>query len=130
MDVRNWLKDLGLERYAEAFEENELELADLADLTVDDLKDDLGVKRLPDRKKMLKAIAALSDDGPATVATPVPEDPTVPDRGPTPDPLPPPAEAAPEKPARTLGGRSRRPPRGDPYEGSILGGLGDLVGDR
>ena len=139
MDVRNWLRSIGLERYADAFEENELVLADLPDLTVADIKDDLGVRRLPDRKKLIKAIEALAEGGPPTapmsadpqmppIVHKVPEellaseDPMTPDRTPTPDPLPPAAEAAPEKPARTLSGRSRRSAPGDPYVGSVLGG--------
>ena len=57
MDIRTWLTDLGLERYAEAFEENEVTVEDLTELTSADLKDDLGVKKLIDRKKLLAAIA-------------------------------------------------------------------------
>ena len=56
MDIRTWLTNLGLERYAESFEENEVTVEDLPDLTPDDLKDDLGVKKLTDRKKLLAAM--------------------------------------------------------------------------
>ena len=45
--VRTWLKAQGLERYADAFEENEVTVEDLPDLTPADLKDDLGVKKGP-----------------------------------------------------------------------------------
>ncbi len=57
MDIRTWLTNLGLQRYAESFEENEVTVEDLPELTTDDLKDDLGVKKLTDRKKLLAAIA-------------------------------------------------------------------------
>lgn len=57
MDIRTWLTHLGLQRYADAFEENEVTVEDLPDLTPADLKDELGVKKLIDRKKLLAAIA-------------------------------------------------------------------------
>ncbi len=64
MDVRAWLKGLELEAYAEAFAENGVDAALLPDLTNEDLKD-LGVARLADRKRLLKAIAGLSDGQPS-----------------------------------------------------------------
>ena len=59
MEVGAWLTGLGLERYAAAFEENGVDAALLCELTNDDLKD-LGVARIADRKRLLKAIAELS----------------------------------------------------------------------
>ena len=54
MDIRTWLTNLGLQRYADSFEENEVTVEDLPDLT----PDDLGVKKLIDRKKLLAAMFA------------------------------------------------------------------------
>ena len=59
MDVEAWLRSLGLEVYIEAFTENGVDAALLPELTSDDLKD-LGVARLADRKRLLKAISGLS----------------------------------------------------------------------
>ncbi len=61
MDVGAWLRELGLEEYAPAFEANGVDAALLPQLTNEDLKD-LGVGRLSDRKRLLRAIAKLSDD--------------------------------------------------------------------
>lgn len=62
MDMKAWLEDLGLEDYVEAFAENGIDAALLPDLTNDDLKD-LGVSRLADRKRILKAIKSLTQEG-------------------------------------------------------------------
>ena len=56
-DIRQWLTDLGLERFAEAFEREELTPANLPELSDDELKD-LGLPLGP-RKTILKAIEAL-----------------------------------------------------------------------
>ena len=58
MDVAAWLRQLGLERYAPVFRENEIDWEVVADLTEADLEK-LGLPLGP-RKKLLKAIAALS----------------------------------------------------------------------
>jgi len=42
MDLRDWLRSLGLERYEAAFRENEIDETVLPSLTAEDLKD-LGV---------------------------------------------------------------------------------------
>jgi class 3 adenylate cyclase/tetratricopeptide (TPR) repeat protein len=57
VDVAAWLRDVGLERYAQAFLENDIRTDVLPDLTETDLEK-LGVS-LGDRKRFLKAIAAL-----------------------------------------------------------------------
>jgi class 3 adenylate cyclase/tetratricopeptide (TPR) repeat protein/ABC-type lipoprotein export system ATPase subunit len=57
-EVRNWLIDNGFERFADAFEFNEVDWALLLELSNDDLKD-LGVAKLADRKKMLAVLAPL-----------------------------------------------------------------------
>jgi class 3 adenylate cyclase len=62
MDVRTWLKGFGLDDYAEAFAENGVDGELLRELTNEDLKD-LGVARLADRKRLLKAIEELAGEG-------------------------------------------------------------------
>ena len=57
MDVADWLKDLGLERYAPAFRDNAIDAELLPELTDEHLKE-LGLP-LGHRVKLLKAIAAL-----------------------------------------------------------------------
>ena len=57
-DIREWLSDLGLDEYADAFVENEVGPSLLAELTNDDLKD-LGVAKLGHRKAMLASIRKL-----------------------------------------------------------------------
>ena len=61
-DVRQWLSDLGLERYAQLFAENEIDLAALRHITDQDLKE-LGVPMGP-----RKVIAAAIPDLPEAVA--------------------------------------------------------------
>src|SRR5262245_11768044 len=56
-DIRQWLADLGLERYGDVFEREELTPANLPELTDDELKG-LGLPLGP-RKTILKAINAL-----------------------------------------------------------------------
>ena len=58
MDVADWLRALGLERYEAAFRENDVDAELLPDLTADDLKD-LGVTSVGHRRHLLEAIAAL-----------------------------------------------------------------------
>jgi class 3 adenylate cyclase/tetratricopeptide (TPR) repeat protein len=62
MDIAEWLRDLGLERYEAAFRENEIDWAVLPELTADDLKD-IGVTAVGHRRKLLAAIAALRAPG-------------------------------------------------------------------
>ena len=68
MDVDAWLENLGLGQYAEVFAENRVGADVLSDLSEDDLEK-LGIP-LGDRKRLLKAIAALGDR--ATPAAPEP----------------------------------------------------------
>ena len=70
MNVAGWLRDLGLDRYAEAFAENEIDGETLPALTGDDLKE-IGVGPLGHRKKLLAAIAALSAEPPTAAGEPV-----------------------------------------------------------
>ena len=57
MDIATWLRELGLERYEQAFRESHIDTDILADLTETDLQE-LGVS-LDHRKMLLEAIAAL-----------------------------------------------------------------------
>ena len=58
MDIGDWLRSLGLERYEAAFRENEIDETVLPSLTAEDLKD-LGVGIVGHRRKLLDAIAVL-----------------------------------------------------------------------
>ena len=59
MDVGDWLRSLGLERYEQAFRDNEIDVDLLPNLTGDDLKD-LGVSLVGHRRRLLDAIAACA----------------------------------------------------------------------
>jgi class 3 adenylate cyclase len=61
MDIGEWLRSLGLERYEAAFRENEISEKILPSLMADDLKE-LGVNALGHRRILLDAIAALRAD--------------------------------------------------------------------
>src|SRR5690349_18763258 len=58
MDVGSWLRRLGLERYEQAFQENDIDWEALPKLTAEDLKD-LGVVLGGHRRRLLEAIVAL-----------------------------------------------------------------------
>jgi class 3 adenylate cyclase len=58
--VDDWLKGLGLERYAQVFRENDIDRDVLPELTADDLVA-LGVASIGHRRKLLAAIKALQD---------------------------------------------------------------------
>jgi class 3 adenylate cyclase len=58
MDVAAWLKGLGLERYAAAFRDNEIDWPVLPSLTADDLKE-IGIAAVGHRRRLVEAIAAL-----------------------------------------------------------------------
>ena len=58
MDITAWLHSLGMQRYAAAFRDHEIDAEALAKLTAEDLKD-LGVVLGGHRRKLLKAIDAL-----------------------------------------------------------------------
>jgi class 3 adenylate cyclase/predicted ATPase len=64
MDIGSWLCGLGLERYTQAFRDNEIDLDLLPHLTTDDLKD-LGVALVGHRRRLLDAIAALQGESTA-----------------------------------------------------------------
>jgi predicted ATPase/class 3 adenylate cyclase len=58
MDVAAWLSELGLEQYAPAFRDNDVDGEVLPELTADDLIS-IGVTSVGHRRKLLAAIAAL-----------------------------------------------------------------------
>ena len=59
MEVADWLRRLGLERYEAAFRQNDVSAAVLPSLTTEDLKE-LGVASVGHRRQLLEAIAALN----------------------------------------------------------------------
>jgi class 3 adenylate cyclase len=68
--VTDWLARLGMSEYALRFAENDIDFSILSELTDQDLEK-IGVASLGHRRKILKAIAALS--GPATTPSPPPQ---------------------------------------------------------
>ena len=66
MDVAAWLRGLGLEQYAPAFRDNDVDGEVLPELTADDLIS-IGVTSVGHRRKLLAAIAALGPE-PSTAA--------------------------------------------------------------
>jgi predicted ATPase/class 3 adenylate cyclase len=64
MDVFEWLRGLGLEQYAPAFRDNDIDGEVLRRLAAEDLRD-LGVMSIGHRRRLLDAIAALGDAQPA-----------------------------------------------------------------
>src|SRR5215472_16608288 len=61
MNVGDWLRKLGLERYEAAFRENNVTGEVLPKLTAEDLKD-LGVVPVGDRRLLLDAIGSLRSE--------------------------------------------------------------------
>ena len=61
MDLANWLDEIGLGKYAEAFEDNHVDGAMLRRLTEADLIE-IGVKSVGHRRKLVDAIAALPQE--------------------------------------------------------------------
>jgi class 3 adenylate cyclase len=64
MDIATWLRELGLERYEQAFRDNDVDAKVLPELTAEDLKD-IGVTSVGHRRSLLAAIAALGKPTPA-----------------------------------------------------------------
>ena len=71
MDISAWLHELGLERYEQAFRDNEVDFEVLPELTEADLEG-LGLPLGP-RRKLLKAIRVLGEGGVAYEAKSSPE---------------------------------------------------------
>jgi class 3 adenylate cyclase/predicted ATPase len=64
MDVADWLRALGLERYETTFHENDVTAELLPTLTADDLKE-IGITSFGHRRRLLEAIAALRPKDPS-----------------------------------------------------------------
>src|SRR5689334_18671130 len=73
IEISDWLRNLGLEQYAPAFRDNAIDSKVLPRLTAEDLKD-LGVTMVGHRRRLLDAIAALTDEAPAAVVEPTSRD--------------------------------------------------------
>ena len=70
MDIGNWLQGLGLAQYEPAFRDNDVDAEVLLRLTADDLRE-LGVTSIGHRRRLLDAIAALTERAPKPAAMPV-----------------------------------------------------------
>jgi class 3 adenylate cyclase/predicted ATPase len=64
--VREWLASLGLSEYADRFAEHRIDFSILPDLTDKDLKEELGIVLLGDRRRLLRAIAKLAGEASTT----------------------------------------------------------------
>jgi hypothetical protein len=64
--VREWLASLGLSEYADRFAEHRIDFSIIRDLTNEDLKEELAVVLLGDRRRLLRAIAKLAGAASAT----------------------------------------------------------------
>jgi SAM (Sterile alpha motif) domain-containing protein len=73
INVSGWLQELGLERYEEAFRDNDVDGDVLPDRTAEDLIG-IGVTSIGHRTKLLAAIAAIGPDvsAVAVATTPAP----------------------------------------------------------
>ena len=69
MDVADWLRTLGLERYEAAFRENGVSAELLCHLTTEDLKE-LGVAGVGHRRQLMVAIATLNEHRPTDIRKP------------------------------------------------------------
>ena len=58
MDVAVWLRGLGLEQYAPAFRDNDIDGQILSRLTAEDLRE-LGIKSIGHRRRLIDAISEL-----------------------------------------------------------------------
>ena len=76
MDIAAWLRGLGLERYAPAFRDNDVDGEVLPELTADDLIS-IGVTSVGHRRKLLAAIAALGAEPPIVVPSVPASPPTI-----------------------------------------------------
>src|SRR5262249_29912130 len=61
-----WLASLGLSEYADRFAKHRIDFSILQDLTDKDLKEELGIVLLGDRRRLLRAIAKLAGTASAT----------------------------------------------------------------
>jgi len=68
--VGEWLASLGLSEYADRFAEHRIDFSILQDLTDKDLKEELGIVLLGDRRRLLRAIAKLAGTASTTPQLP------------------------------------------------------------
>ena len=68
MNIAGWLQSLGLERYAQAFDDNEIDTEVLPKLTAEDLIA-IGVTSVGHRRRLLDAIAVLGRKAPVAPDT-------------------------------------------------------------
>lgn len=76
-DVADWLKDIGLGQYADTFKENHIDGEELQNLTNETLSQDLSVKALGHRQKILRAVQVVKEQG--FYSPGLPSDESVPD---------------------------------------------------
>jgi class 3 adenylate cyclase len=74
MDLTEWLRGLGLEQYAPAFRDNNIDAEVLPWLTGEDLRE-LGVVSIGHRRRLLDAVAGLAQSQLAVKSTPTPPQP-------------------------------------------------------
>jgi hypothetical protein len=58
MDIKDWLRSLGLSDYTQAFADNHIDEEILLSLTVEDLKD-IGIASVGHRRRLMTAIGEL-----------------------------------------------------------------------
>jgi class 3 adenylate cyclase/predicted ATPase len=68
VDISAWLRELGLERYEQAFRDNAIDAGVLPKLTAEDLRD-IGIAAVGHRRRLLEAIAALAGQPQAAPTT-------------------------------------------------------------
>src|SRR6478736_6907471 len=68
VEITSWLRGLGLEQFATAFLENDIDAEILPELSADDLIG-LGVTSIGHRRKLLAAIAMLRESSPISGAS-------------------------------------------------------------
>jgi class 3 adenylate cyclase/predicted ATPase len=66
VDIGAWLRELGLGRYVQAFQDNEVDARSLPHLTAEDLKE-MGVTAIGHRRLLLQVIADLQESGASAV---------------------------------------------------------------
>ena len=79
IEIAQWLRELGLEQYTDAFRENAIDAKILPTLTADDLRD-IGVTLIGHRRRLLNAIADLVIGTSRTIATSASPEATTPER--------------------------------------------------
>ena len=79
MDIAAWLRDLGFAQYQGAFRDNDIDADVLRRLTADDLRE-LGVASIGHRRRLLDAIALLSEGAAMPTEAPAPAEAAAPAR--------------------------------------------------